>query len=273
MSSNLRLILKNEWDIATLSATNESLPIRHTQEERRDDPFESINTSDVVITATWDNPVQASGFGMTRHNLSSGATIQILLKIKDEVVYTNTEDLSQYIPAGVWRVGIDVPGATWNEQLATQQTAIWFDTQTFDSAIITIKNATNPDGYINIPRICLGLHWSPATNFDYGAALGRIENAKHTLMDSGGLYSEGGHADSRTFRIGLEQMQSETDFVDLWISLGKVGQINDFLLAAYPEGQGVFRDIHIFMARRVQDNIFQHAAFNQHDTEILFQEP
>ena len=115
----IRFLIENFHPAATLSATSEALAAANTQDSRRAYVWRSTTTAAQTITGTIAGGGYASGLAIARHNLTSIATVQLVLKLAGAVVYDSgaVSAGAAFIPAGTWRAGIVPYGAAYNDAL------------------------------------------------------------------------------------------------------------------------------------------------------------
>lgn len=267
----VRFIIDNAHADATLTATSEALAIENTQNSRRAYVWRSADTEVQTITGT-PTPSAASGFVMARHNLSSLATVQLLLKKAGTTVYdSGALSVGEPIPAGVWRAGIDPYGATYNERLDPQIFNIWFDPVFFDEYEIMINDTTNAAGFLELGQIFLGLAFEPLYGMSFGVQMQWIEQTEHQRTDGGSLRSEGTHAKHRKINFGLDWL-GDTDRTAMLVDFFDAGKRSDVFISAYPEAAGMLEIEHAFVARRMNDLGFIHPFASNWTSNFGFEE-
>lgn len=176
--ANSRLIFNNVWDAATLTQSagtfEPHLPITNTQKYNNSRVFRTSDTQDVEILFEWDEPVFIEAFALWRHNLTSSAQIQMVFyngaNQTGDVIYDTgilLGDVPKNLGDLVW--GKDPLGVSTYTGWETATRSFWFD-ETFvvTSARLTISNADNPNGFIEIGRVYAGEAFSPTFNVDLG---------------------------------------------------------------------------------------------------------
>lgn len=267
----VRFIIDNAHADAALTATSEALAIANTQNSRRAYVWRSADTAVQTITGT-SVATAASGFVLARHNLSSLATVQLLLKKAGATVYdSGAFSVGEAIPAGVWRAGIDAYGATYNERLDPQIINIWFAAVFFDEYQIIIDDTTNPAGYLQAGQVFLGLAFEPVYGMSYGVQVQWIEQTEHQRTDGGSVRSEGTHAKHRRINFRLDWL-GDTDRTAMLVDFFDAGKRSDVFISAYPEVGGMLEIEHAFVARRMNDLGFVHPFANNWTSNFTFEE-
>jgi hypothetical protein len=261
---NIKFIVDDIHPTATLTATSEALDIENTQNALRAYVWRSADLEPQIITGTLAAPIFASGLAISRHNLTGGGEISIVLKLDGDTVFDSViglggvSSVGGFIPAGVWQAGIDPWGATYNQSLGVMVTDIWFGRDyLFDSYEITINDPDNPDGYIQVCQVVLGR----ATTFDPGFELGSlirwVENVKHSRTDGETLRSEGTGQRHRVMELDLGLL-ADSDRVAMVTTMGRAGQKQPIYVSMYPDAGGMLEVEHAMVAKRVSNLEFNH---------------
>lgn len=269
--SNLRMIINNFHDTATLTATSEALPVSYTQESGRSKIWRSVDTATQVINGALFSPNFLSALVVYNHNLTTVGTIRVEYLLQEEVVYDSGDIVaSSLIPLGIWRVGVDPWGAQDLTEFPNTHYVIWTDPTLATDYRITIKDPNNPDGYVQVSRIMAGLSYSPDMNASYGVQLEWQEFAEHKRTEGNSLRTVGkGIARVMTFNLdylereGLGQLSRE---------LLKTGKQQDVYINLYPEKGGALEAEHAFVARRDNSYAHTHDYFNNWKTQLAMVE-
>jgi len=256
-SINARFIFENAGDDAVYSDGNgtapnilATLPLTNLTKVQR---TKVVRTSDLVggmvINLNWGGSTKSmDGFGLMRHNLGTGATIQ--LEIFDGQNQTGSTLYDSGAVAALptktlgdlyW--GVDPLGAQLFEGWDSGEgfSTMWFAQVAALSARVSIVDAGNPDGYIQAGRLVLGVASTPAINVSLGLANAWQENTKQTRSEGGSLRSDA-KAQYRDINLTMGELDasSRTGFFE---NVRYVGKRKDFLASIFPEcGGGVERD-------------------------------
>lgn len=271
MSDNIRLIINNEHDGATLTATSEAMAVAYTQRSGRSYVWRSTDLAPQTITATLPGVRYLSGVVVYNHNLSSSGQIRIEYLLDGAVVYDSGAIIAaDLIPLGTWQVGIDPWGEQDLTELPTVQLNVWTNATLADSYRITLDDSSSSDGYLQVSRIFAGIAYSPEFNPQYGLSLEWQDFAENRRTESGSLRTVGnGTARRLTFdldflsRAGLNQLSRE---------LLRTGKARDIYVSVYPGKGGMLEAEHAFVARRGNDYSHSHSFFDNWQAAIEFQE-
>lgn len=267
---NMRLIVENLHDTAWLDATSEALPVRYTQRSERVRAWRSTSTDTQVITATLPSPRFLDAVVVYRHNLSSGSRVTLELLNGDDVVYdTGPVNVLGMVPLGEFRFGIDPWGATVTDNLPVKQAPFWFPATLVSSYRLTITDADNPDGYLQIGRIIAGEVLSPEYNPAYGVPLVYEEASEHSRTEGHSLRTIGGGEQSRKLSLDLAFV-SEIDRQAITNSMLPAGRKRDVYVSVFPERGGVTEAEYAFLARRQDDFQHTHDFFNNWQIPLTF---
>lgn len=271
----MRLLAQNRHDTATLTATSEALPIANTQVSRRSSVWRSTSAGPQVINAELAVPGEISCIAIFRHNLGAGGIQRIEVFRGDDVVYdSGPVSTAVYIPAGIWRAGVDPWEATYNDQLPGNipLSILWIDQILvgITSYRITIGGG-NQAGYYEIGRILAGSYFSPVWNFSWNPKVEWIEPAEHLRTEGGTLYTVGQGDIYRRMSIDLSHLP-DADRTRFVAQLGKAGQGADLLLSLYPEGSIMQALEHTVVCRRVVPLSTTHDRFSNWKLPLVFEE-
>lgn len=271
MTEKIRLIINNEHDTATLTATSEATPVEYTQRSGRSYPWRSTDTSEQVIEATLASRQYVSAVVVYNQNLTSTGTIQIEYLRDGSVVYDSGDMIAaELIPLGIWRVGLDAWGAEDLTELPTVQFNVWTEQIPIDGYRITINDAANPDGYIKIDRIIAGVGYSPEYNPAYGLQLEWQDFSENRRTESGSLRTVGsGMARRVSFDLSF---MSKNGLQGLSQELLRVGKGRDIYISIYPESLGMLEAEHAFVARRSSNYGHSHSFYNNWESSLEFEE-
>jgi len=270
--SNLRLIIDNVHDSATLTATTEGLPVTYTQRSGRSYPWRSVGTGTQVIQATLANVQYLDAIVLDRHNLSAAATVQLeILYGADVVQDTGNQSVAELIPPPLLRLGVDPWGASYNDKIPVQSKQFWIEPAFATGYRITINDPTNPNGHIDVGRVIAGLSFSPKFNASYGVKLTQVEQVEHRRTEGGSLRSVGSDAISRRLTLDLKFL-TEEDRTTLTTELVKRGRRASVFVSFYPKQGGLKEVEHAFLAKRENDYEHTHDFYNNWQAPLSFLE-
>lgn len=244
MTSNVRMIIRNDADAAVLTASpamEATLPVTHLQDPSRARVAQTTGLATQEIKGAWSAPKGVSGCVLARHNLTSSGTWRLQV-YSDAAWTTQVYDSGAVVswPAkslGDIEWGIDPLGATVFTGWGQAFSSLWFPPVTGQSFKITLADPTNPDGYLRAARLFMGSYTQPLFNFSYGVSLGWKEDTQQTRTDGGTLRSDA-REPYRILRFSCKWL-SETDrpkFLDIGRT---VGMRKDIFVSCFPGAAGM----------------------------------
>lgn len=272
--NQLRILADNLHDTATLTATSESLPITNTQISRRSSVWRSTSAAEQIITGDLAVPGNINCIAVFRHNLGANGITRIEVLSGETVLYdTGPVSTAIYIPAGIWRAGIDPWEATYNDQLPgnTPLSIVWLPSIANATGYRITLGVAYEYGYHEVGRIIAGAYFSPAVNFSWSPKVEWIETAEHLRTEGGTLYTVGGGDIYRRISINLDWL-SDADRTQLISQLGKAGQSADLLVSLYPEGSTMAALEHTMVCRRIVTLSTTHDRFSNWKLPLTFEE-
>ena len=254
-TANVRILLENDADTATLSASPAlvaTLPVTNLQEPSRYKKARTTSTASQDILGTWSADRCLSSCTLYRHNLTKDATLRLQLysgaSQTGSVLYDSTAVAAHPSKAlGDMDLVYD-PLATsvftgWDWAFTT----LWFSALWCRSFRLTLADASNPAGYFEAARLVLGRHLEPFYNMDYGVELGWDEDTKLSRTDGGSLRSESTES-FRRLKFSHNHLDdgSRARIVELTRVLGKR---KDFFVSCYPGAGGAKERDHALVAK------------------------
>lgn len=271
MSSNVRFISVNHADDATLSASPaavSTLPVTNLQLSPRGkiSRFTGLATQD--IDGTLPSSRLVSGFVLYRHNLTTSATCRLRL-YSDVAMTTLIYDTGAFVALpgkalGELDWGIDPLGASvftgWGEAF----TQLWFTPIKIRAFKITLTDAGNPDGYIDVGRLFLGPFLEPLINIEFGTLqLGWSEGSTQTRTGGGSLRTDSSPAGPyRCLTMSLNGLNEgeRSRFVDFQRT---TGLRKDFFVSVFPEQGGALERDHAMVGKLVSQDKFTRLTWTQ----------
>lgn len=274
--SNLRLIVENQGDSATLTASPAvvaTLPVTNLQIAPRSKVLRTTSTADQVINGDMGAAFVADGFSLARHNLGTQATVKLRLfdgaNQTGSVVYDSGDvAVSEPIAAGVFILGVDA----WGDKASDIDVIFthWFTPTAYRSFEITLSDAANPDGYLQAGRMFLGLSLAPEINYAWGAKLEWVEDTKLERTAAGSLRSEGVQP-FRRFSIDLNHL-TVSDRERFSAAFRRIGKRQDILIAGYPGAPGAQAIDYTLVAKLTQGNSYSASHPGQFKAPFTFEE-
>ncbi|WIX34154.1 hypothetical protein QO259_05685 [Salinicola sp. JS01] len=240
----MRLILDNLHDRATLTATSAAAEcgIDTTQRDEREYRWRSADTGEQVITATFDRTRYLDTVVLAQHNLSGAADLVLELLDSDGNTLWSSGSVitADYIPAGVWRAGIDPWMATYNDQLAQPLTIIDTPLTAARGYRLTINDPANASGALEIWRIAAGQWFSTVYGPSWGIDLNWRDNGKRTRTYGGSLRTRGGGFVWRELALRLDHL-TPSDMTRLTVDLAQRGSVATVFLDCLPQRGSIDR--------------------------------
>lgn len=254
--ANVRFVIGNAHDEATLTATSQALPIENTQRGERALVWRSAGLGEQIIEGTLRTGHVVSCLAILRHNLGANGLRQVELFNGEELVYdSGPVPTALLIPAGIWQAGIDPWHATYNDRLPTglSATVLWLPSSYIITRYrITVSDYGNPDGYLQISRILLGLTFSPTYNINWSPKITWQESGEHKITEGGSLRSIGRGDLRRKFDLNLDWL-NDADRQQFITKMGQAGIGADVLVSLYPEASSIMQELEgTMLCRREQ---------------------
>lgn len=271
MSNNIRLIITNVHDDATLTATSEATPAEYTQRSGRSYVWRSSSTATQVITASLSTASYLDAVVVYSHNLSTNGSVRIEYLLGGSVVYDSGEIIAaDLIPLGIFQVGIDPWGERDLSELPTVQYNVWTDSTLADAYRITLTDPANPDGYLQVSRIFAGSAYSPEYNPSYGLRLEWQDFSENRRTESGSLRTVGSGM-ARRLSFDLTRL-AEVGLTQLSRELLRNNKGDDIYISVYPERGGQIEAEHSFIARRAVNYSHSQPAYCNWQSSLEFEE-
>lgn len=250
--SNIRILPENLHDAATVSASSEQMPVAYTQHSGRSYVWRSADAQNQTITATLATPGFIDCIAVSRHNLGSVGRLRVKLFMtgQNEPVYDSLElSTAMFIPAGVWRAGIDQWGATYNDLLpgGSELGIHWMPAPVLADRYELEVSSTKTSGYFEIGRIFSGLSFSPEINIDWNPVIDWGDRSEQLETEGGSLRTIK-RPGRRSFDIRLSWL-SASDREVLISRLVRGGLGNDLLVSLFPETGGLGELEHTMICR------------------------
>ena len=256
--SNVRMLVINDFDKATVALTTgavvATLPATNLQLYNNSRIFRSTSLS-IVLAGNFEDIRLISALVLWRHNITAAGTVRLQLYANANqtgaVVYdSGAIGALPQTAFGDWDWRIQPVVSSAFDSWATKYTQLWFDGVFARSYKITIADAVNPDNRIDITRIYMGRHFSPAVNFNYGNPWSFDSKEEPLRTDDGGLF---GNATAlwRKETFNLDHLNS-ADRASLIDGIRHVGRSKDWFISLYPEAGGQKEIEHSFACKFTQ---------------------
>lgn len=229
-------------------------------------------SGDVVITINLASVQMIDFFVALGSNMSvtgtSVLTIYSEVNATGDIVYEGSPDIGGYIPAGIWRAGIDGWGA--KEQtfgLGRLKGLIDIEVPWF-SATWTISDSANPDGYIELRTLMMGHTYELETGYDFGSQI-KIISGEEDETESGYILPGGVVDEAKELSIAFNKLNA-ADRIMLSL-LQKRHGTSPWYVMARPWEEGLMREQYEFAAMMSNDG-FSVVKHLKHSSKLIFKE-
>lgn len=273
-----RIISSNTSDLATLSSSDfvAGLPVSNLQVEGRGRVARTANViGNKVINGNFVAVAITSACVLYNHNLTSQATVRLQLWDADNQTGTMVYDSGSGLALpplgwGDFQWGLVPWGANVFTGWGRAFTDIWFPPVGAKSFRVTVADALNPAGYIQIKRLLIGPYFEPDVNIEYGMNLFWQDNSDQVRTQGGSL-----RTDNRVlFRKLVGKLpaikQSERA---VWMNiLRQIGKRSETFFSIYPEAGGALERDHAILGKFTEMPDLITANPSAHTSSIIFEE-
>lgn len=276
--TNVRIVVENDADSATLTASPAlaaTLPVENLQETSRYKLARSTSTASQDIKGNWSIDRLISCCTLWRHNLTSAATLRLILYSGANQTGTTMYDSGAVDAHPTKALGDLEPGYSalgesvftgWDWAFST----LWFTAVWARSFKLTLADAANPAGYFQAARLVLGRHFEPFYNMNYGVEMQWDEMTGQSRTDGGSLRSESAESFRRLkFDMARINDGERARLQEIIRTLGKRG---DFFISAYPGANGAKERDHAMLAKLSATPPLIYAIFGYHAAQFQLEE-
>jgi hypothetical protein len=262
MTTNVRFIWDNLADTATATADEEAgtLLIGNTQEDEKAAVWRSTTDGSQDIDYRWSAAQDIDSICFAWTNFTSAATI-IVYGYSTEAGDTDLVFTSATTSPDT---GLTIGNVTAQVWLTTNYSTI-------KHIRITIADAANPDGYLEVSRVCIGKRIEPVVNANQnGFTIGWKEQTRPVRAESLDLRVEplGRY---RWMRLNLTQLEAASR--DLIVDMVAAGLGRGVWVSAFPEHSGAStRQLHSFWGALVQDVDMGYPNLDTWSAPLVFEE-
>lgn len=241
---SVRIVSANTADSATLSSTDfvATLPVGNLQLEGRGRVARTVNvTGDKVILGNFAGASVVSCAVLYNHNLTSQATFRLQLYAAANQTGSIVYDTGAVValPALGWGEfgwGLTPWGGTVFSGWGSAFSDFWFTAVGALSFKITLNDAANPAGYIQVKRLLIGPYFEPAVNVEYGLQLSWQDNSTQIRTQGGSLRTDN-RVLFRTLQARLSRMTTaeRAVFTEL---VRTIGLRKETFVSVWPDAGG-----------------------------------
>lgn len=250
-----RIISANISDLATLSSSDfaATLPVTNLQVEGRGRVARTTNaTGNKVINGNFAAVSITSACVLYNHNLTSQATIRLQLWDADNQTGNLVYDTGTFVALpplgwGDFQWGLVPWGANVFTGWGRSFTDIWFPAVGAKSFRITLADAINPDGYLQVKRLLIGPYFEPAVNMEYGMNLSWQDNSDQVRTQGGSLRTDN--------RVLYRKLTGKLPAIlsaerATWMNiLRTIGKRSETFFSIYPEVGGALERDHAVLGK------------------------
>ena len=277
LERHVHILVGSDIDEMTLTDTGSvaeaTMPVTNLQNEYRGRPMRRTGTA-MTIKGNRTTVKYASAFALAWHNLPGNGDYQLRLYDDEnqggnQVYDSGVLTVATPIPLGVWKMGIDALGATYEEQsIHPSIAALFFDAVAYKSFQLNINAPSVTD--FDIGRLFLGHAFRPLINYSYGAPFTTIDPSEHVRTGGSSLptitrdaYRETEIDLRHLDRAERERMSYEQN------RLGKAPQI---FIALDPGETGLLRIEQMLIGKRTNDVAMTHRNASYYAHKLIVRE-
>lgn len=274
---NIRVINSNVADQATVAATSSASAALGPANLQTDDTgavWRSSGTTE-TLTATWAAAQTFGAVVLPYANLSSLATVQVK-------VYANTGDAAPAYDSGAvlacpptplnllsW--GFDKLGVNAYSYVGAAIARVYIPQIAAQKVAITIVDAGNPAGYLEVGRLIIGQYWEGKKNVDYGATLTHVDTTNNVRSDAGQLLSDVGTT-HRQLSFNMSNLTPD-ERQALWNILVGAGRVKPLFVSVFPENTDPsLEQAHQMYCKRMNNFAMSNPMFQQYISQLEFEE-
>lgn len=275
---SLRIVTPKISDAATLTSSDfvATLPVTNLQLEGRGRTARTTNaTGNKTILGNLAGIAILSAMVLYNHNLTSQATWR--LELYDGANQTGTKVYDSgtlnALPAVGWgefQWGLLPWGGSVFTGWGSAFSVLWFDPVGALSFRLTIADAANPDGYLDMKRLLMGNYFEPLVNVEYGLNVFWQDNSEQMRTQGGSL-----RTDNRVqFRVARGTLPALTQgeratFVEM---TRQVGLRVEVFMSIFPEIGGAMERDHSILGKFTTMPDLMHSQYNSFKSDLVFEE-
>lgn len=268
-ANNLRIIYNNAADTATITATGTAagFPTTNLQSDIKGLVWRSSSTAATTVTLTWAADQVIGGIILPFTNLSNSATIRVVCKNSAAATLYDSGTITA-VPYTLSKNGTSQYSYGGGSTARVYTTSIL---TTVRSIEITLVDAANIQGYMEVSRIVCGTYWSPTYNTEYGLSVEYRDQSQHNRAQAGNIITDiSTMYKALNFTLGYMNLTDRNTLINilrlngmrasLWISLFP----NDI----EPEKEYIYS----IYGRLSQTATISHPQFSQYVSTITIEE-
>lgn len=276
MTQNLRILVRNIADSATLiesPALLASLPGTNLQRmTERERTARTTGLSSQSLILQWDADQAANCLALTRHNLSTSATLRRRTAPSGSPTSYNDDGtaLSAFSTSGL---DTDIDVYTEADFACLRNSVQYFSLRTdIRELLLDIADASNPDGYMEAHRLWFGKYKTVTYDPPFGGAeLQFVDGSTQERADDMTMLIDK-RPKYRKLSINLQFITDSDDLAWLLAAARYLGKDKECFVSLYP-GEGGVKEMYNQMACRLVDSpTFNPWQVGLHKNSMTFEE-
>ncbi len=265
LERHVQMVVGSAIDTMTLATPSTpavaSMPVTNLQNQYKGRPMRRVGV-DMNIQGVAAAPDYASAFALAWHNLPGAGDYRLRLYNSvtpgvGQVYDSGVLPVATPIPLGVFKLGVDPLGATYEQQsIHPSIAALFFDPIPYQSFQLDI-NAPGAASF-DIGRLFLGQSFQPQINYVYGQPFETVDPSQHIVTGGGSLVTVQAEQYRRA-RVNLQHLD-RAERERLSYELVRLGKNAQILLALDPGESGLLKIEQTLIGKRESN-----AAFNRRD--------
>lgn len=251
MTTNLRIVPKNDWDDAVLTPSDSAasgFAVENTQNTIRDKTWRTTSNASQSVTGVWSASRTISHASMHWHLNHAGSwRVQLYsdagasVQVYDSGAVSATSFTAS--EAYTWSEGSN------NPFLTKAPTWLWFTPTAARSIKITFSGTPSQD-YWQVSRVWAGRYLEFSSSPDFGAELG-VEDLTDRQRTQGGSLRTNESETWRTMKLDLHNVRP-TEYATLLDIMDYATTSKDVVVSVYP-GDGTRKEALYTMAGRLSN--------------------
>lgn len=273
ITKNVRMLMVNDADTALITQSIGSevatLPLSNVQNPSNSRTFRTLDVAQTQLVMTWQEPKLISGVVLNRINISTTGTwrvelfsdVAMTILLQDSLVMQAVEQKS--LGELDWLIDPLVSAVV---QMKIRACNYWFDDIAVQAVRITIVDADNEYGFIDISRIYAGRALQPSVNFSYGHKAGWISQTQKKRTAGGSVYAKK-KARPRKLSFSLKHL-NEMDRPHFYNAIQRIGDDTTWYLSMFPGVGGQKEDNYAMACQFENLPEFDAAFYNNYKTDF-----
>lgn len=279
MAANFRVISTNDADAATLTSADfvASLPVTNLQIEGRARVARTTNaTGSKTIKGNWPAAKVVGALVLYGCNFTSQATTRLECysgaNQTGTVVYdSGTVTALEALGWGDFGWGLAPWGATVFTGWSSTFAVLWLPQAVSALSFrVTVTDAANPAGYLQIKRLLIGSYFEPVVNPDFGLQLGWATNDQQVRTMASSIRTDI-RARYRNLSGNLGGLEPGERAIFMEIARA-VGLASELFVSVYPDATGAQKRDYSMLCKFSQLSPLSDSNVQRHSSPFAFTE-